>query len=227
MVIHNDGWRAWYVIYHMIRLGTWWYMSPWIRSHYGSRNCRPTLPSNLWFWLNSKLNRENEYKGLHNMINFYIHVMWIYDDDPMTDEGHGTSYITWFDLEPDDICRHESEIIGSGCHNKIQWKMNTIWVCVVVIHNEWEVIMEPDTTGPTRHSNHWFWPHSKLNHDNEYKRLHSMTNTKIHFMCVFDDDPMTDEGHGTSYITWFDLEPDDICRHESEVIGSINHVFIP
>ena len=29
---------------------------------------------------------------------------------------------------------------------------------------------------------------------------------------------MTDEGHGTSYITWFDLEPDDICRHESEVI---------
>ena len=54
-----------------------------------------------------------------------------------------------------------------------------------------------------------------------------MTNTKIHFMCVFDDDPMTDEGHGTSYITCFDLEPDDICRHESEVIGSINHVFIP
>ena len=33
---------------------------------------------------------------------------------------------------------------------------------------------------------------------------------------------MTDEGRGTPYITCIDLDHDDICRHESDVIRLIS-----
>ena len=35
---------------------------------------------------------------------------------------------------------------------------------------------------------------------------------------------MTDEGRGTPYITCIDLDHDDICRHESDVIRLIERI---